>query len=82
MNTMELEQSAGMKVKISESNERKMTHYIDYLNQPYYENMRNTMLGQILARERMLTNTKDESERNVLEKEILVSKLILDLLEY
>jgi hypothetical protein len=44
--------------------------------------MRNTMLGQILARERMLTNTKDKFERNVLEKEILVSKLILDLLEY
>jgi hypothetical protein len=82
MNTMELEQLAGMKVKISESNEREMAYYIDYLNQPYYKNMRNTMLGQILARERMLTNTKDESERNVLEKEILVSKLILDLLEY
>jgi hypothetical protein len=30
----------------------------------------------------MLTNTKDRFERNVLEKEILVSKLILDLLEY
>jgi len=82
MNTMELEQLAGMKVKISESNEREMAYYIDYLNQPYYKNMRNTMLGQILARERMLTNTKDEFERNVLEKEILVSKLILDLLEY
>ena len=82
MNTMELEQLAGMKVKTSKINEREMAYYIDYLNQPYYKNMRNTMLGQILARERMLTNTKDESERNVLEKEILVSKLILDLLEY
>ena len=82
MNTMELEQSAGMKVKISESNERKMAYYIDYLNDPYYKNMRNTMLGQILARERMLTNTKDEFERNVLEKETLVMKLILDLLDY
>lgn len=82
MNTMELEQLAGMKVKTNESNEREMAHYIDYLNQPFYKNMRNTMLGQILARERMLTNTKDQLERNVLEKEILVSKLILDLLEY
>jgi hypothetical protein len=82
MNTMELEQLAGMKVKTSESNEREMAYYIDYLNQPFYKNMRNTMLGQILARERMLINTKDEFERNVLEKEILVSKLILDLLEY
>ena len=79
---MELEQLAGMKVKTSESNEREMAYYIDYLNQPYYKNMRNTMLGQILARERMLTNIKDKFERNVLEKEILVSKLILDLLEY
>ncbi len=82
MNTMELEQLAGMKVKTSESNEREMAYYIDYLNQPYYKNMRNTMLGQILARERMLTNTKDEFERNVLEKETLVMKLILDLLDY
>jgi len=82
MNTMELEQSAGMKVKISESNERETAYYIDYLNQPFYKNMRNTMLGQILARERMLTNTKDEFERNVLEKETLVMKLILDLLDY
>ena len=82
MNTMELEQLAGMKVKTSESNEREMAYYIDYLNQPFYKNMRNTMLGQILARERMLTNTKDKFERDVLEKEILVSKLILDLLEY
>jgi len=82
MNTMELEQLAGMKVKTSESNEREMAYYIDYLNQPFYKNMRNTMLGQILALERMLINTKDEFERNVLEKEILVSKLILDLLEY
>lgn len=82
MNTMELEQLAGMKVKTSESNEREMAYYIDYLNQPFYKNMRNTMLGQILARERMLINTKDKFERNVLEKEILVSKLILDLLEY
>lgn len=82
MNTIELEQLAGKKVKTSESNEREMAYYIDYLNQPYYKNMRNTMLGQILARERMLTNTKDEFERNVLEKETLVLKLILDLLEY
>jgi hypothetical protein len=82
MNTTELEQLAGMKVKTSESNEREMAYYIEYLNQGYYKNMRNTMLGQILARERMLTNTKDKFERNVLEKEILVSKLILDLLEY
>ncbi len=82
MNTMELEQLAGMKVKTSESNEREMAYYIDYLTQPYYKNMRNTMLGQILARERMPTNTIDEFERNVLEKETLVMKLILDLLEY
>jgi hypothetical protein len=82
MNTMELEQLAGMKVRTSESHEREMAYYIDYLNQPFYKNMRNTMLGQILARERMLINTKDKFERNVLEKEILVSKLILDLLEY
>ena len=82
MNTMESEQLAGKKVKISKSDEREMAYYIDYLTQPYYKNMRNTMLGQILARERMPTNTIDKFERNVLEKETLVMKLILDLLEY
>jgi hypothetical protein len=82
MNTMELEQLAGMRMKISESKEREMAYSIDYLNQPFYKNMRNTLLGQILTRERMLLNTKDRSESNVLEKETLVLKLILDLLEY
>jgi len=79
---MELEQLAGMRIKISESKEREMAYSIDYLNQPFYKNMRNTLLGQILTRERMLLNTKDRFESNVLEKETLVLKLILDLLEY
>jgi hypothetical protein len=82
MNTMELEQLAGMRMKISESKEREMAYSIDYLNQPFYKNMRNILLGQILTRERMLLNTKDRFESNVLEKETLVLKLILDLLEY
>ena len=82
MNTMELEQLAGMKVKIIDSEERQMEYSNEYLNQPSYKNMRNTLLGQILARERMLLNTKDRFEINVLEKETLVLKLILDLLEY
>jgi hypothetical protein len=82
MNTMELEQLAGMRMKISESKEREMAYSIDYLNQPFYKNMRNILLGQILTRERMLLNTKDKFESNVLEKETLVLKLILDLLEY
>lgn len=82
MNTMELEQLAGMRMKISESKEREMAYSIDYLNQPFYKNMRNTLLGQISTRERMLLNTKDRFESNVLEKETLVLKLILDLLEY
>lgn len=79
---MELEQLAGMKVKTSDCEERQMTYSIGYLNQASYKNMRNTILGQILARERMLINIKDKFERNVLEKETLVLKLILDLLEY
>ena len=78
---MELEQLAGMKMKTSNSEERQMA-YSNYLNQPSYNNMRNTILGQILARERMLVNTKNQFERNVLVKETLVLKLILDLLEY
>jgi hypothetical protein len=82
MNTMELEQLAGMRMKISESKEREMAYSIDYLNQPFYKNMRNILLGQILTRERMLLNTKDRFESNVLEKQTLVLKLILDLLEY
>jgi len=79
---MELEQLAGMRMKISESKEREMAYSIEYLNQPSYKNMRNTLLGQILARERMLLNTKNGFERKILEKETLVLKLILDLLEY
>jgi hypothetical protein len=82
MNAPELEQLTGIKVKPVESKEREKAYCIECLNQSFYKDLRDTMLAQIVACERLLIETNNKHERNVIEKETLILKLILDLLEY
>ncbi len=82
MNAAELEQLTGMKVNTVESKEREKAYCIEYLNLPFYKDLRHTILAQKLACERLLTETDDIHERNVIGKETLILNLILDLLEY
>ena len=55
---------------------------IEYLSQPIYNNMRDMIMRQISSCERLLINTKLMDERNVIQRETLILKLILELLEY
>jgi hypothetical protein len=55
---------------------------IEYLNQPFYRNLKDMVKVQISSCERLLINTKSIEKRNVIQREILILKLVLELLEY
>ena len=65
-----------------ESRVEQSAYCIEYLNQPFYKNMREMIMAQISSCERLLINTKRIDERNVIQRETLILKLILELLEY
>ncbi|MGC2309098.1 MAG: hypothetical protein WA461_11900 [Nitrososphaeraceae archaeon] len=65
-----------------ESRVEQSAYRIEYLNQPFYKNMRDMIMTQISSCERLLINTKQIDERNVIQRETLILKLILELLEY
>ena len=84
MNIHELEQVSEKKVKANESNNnsKEPVYCIEYLNQPPFKNLKDSILAQIKSCEQLLKNTKVTSERNVIEREILNLVLILELLDY
>lgn len=55
---------------------------IEYLDQPFYRDLKDMVKKQISSCERLLINTKDIDERNVIQRETLILKLVLELLEY
>jgi hypothetical protein len=55
---------------------------IEYLNQPFYGNLKDMVKIQIGSCERLFINTKNIDERNVIQRETLMLKLVLELLEY
>jgi hypothetical protein len=65
-----------------ESRVEQSTYCIEYLNQPFYNNLKDMIMTQISSCERLLINTKGIDERNVIQRETLILKLILELLEY
>ena len=84
MNIPELEQINEKKVRANKSNNnsKEPVYYIEYLNQPPFKNLKDSILAQIKSCEQLLKNTKVTSERNAIEREILILVLILELLEY
>ena len=82
MNLPELEQISEKKEKDMESNKKESSYCIEYLNQPPFKSLRDSILAQIKSCEQLLKNTKVTSERNAIEREILILVLILELLEY
>ena len=82
MNISELEQIRAIRVKASEINEKEPVYCIEYLNQPPFESLNDSIISQIKSCEQLLKNTKVTSERNVIEREILNLVLILELLKY
>ena len=65
-----------------ESRVEQSAYCIEYLNQPFYKNMRDMIMTQISSCKRLLINTRRIDERNVIQRETLILKLILELLEY
>lgn len=55
---------------------------IEYLNQPFYGSLKDMVKIQIGSCERLLISTKSIDERNVIQRETLILKLVLELLEY
>jgi hypothetical protein len=82
MNLPELEQISEKKVKAIESNKKEPGYCIEYLNQPPFKSLKDSIIAQIKSCEQLLKNTKVPSERNAIEREILILVLILELLEY
>ena len=84
MKTFELEKMSLLKSNPSEiENKVEQSAYcVEYLNQPFYRNLKEMVKVQISSCERLLVNTKGINERNVIQKETLMLKLVLELLEY
>lgn len=85
MNSSELEKISliesipkVMEIKASEH----PIYCIEYLNQPFYGNLKDMVKIQIGSCERLLINTKSIDERNVIQRETSMLKLVLELLEY
>jgi hypothetical protein len=85
MKNSELEKISLLK-SIPKATESKTAEHpvycIEYLNQPFYRNLKDMVKIQISLCERLLINTKGIDERNVIERETLILKLVLELLEY
>ena len=82
MNISELEHRRAKRLEASDSNEKETVYCIEYLNQPFYKNLRDSIMAQIGSCKRLLINTNGTDERNAIEREMLILKLIVDLLEY
>ena len=84
MKVSELEKISVMKAipREWESRVEQSAYCIEYLNQPFYNNLKDMLMTQISSCEQLLINTKRIDERNVIQRETLILKLILELLEY
>lgn len=84
MKSSELEKMSLLK-SIPSNMENKVeqdVYCIEYLNQPFYRDLKDMVKLQISSCERLLVDTKDIDERNVIQKETLILNLVLELLEY
>ena len=82
MNLTEVEQITGMKLSSSGVKSRQSAYFIEYLNQPFYNDLRGMIEVQIGSCEQLLATTKSIVQRNVIEREAMILKLVLELLEY
>lgn len=84
MKTSELEKMSLLKSipREMESKSEESPYCIEYLDQPFYRDLKDMVKKQINSCERLLINTKDIDERNVIQRETLILKLVLELLEY
>ncbi|HEX5573288.1 MAG TPA: hypothetical protein VFX26_02045 [Nitrososphaeraceae archaeon] len=82
MNVPKLEQIRAKTVRAIDSNDKGTVCSIEYLNQPFFNNLRDSIIAQIELCEQLFIKTTGTYERNAIERETLILKLILDLLDY
>ncbi|HZA68647.1 MAG TPA: hypothetical protein VE548_03035 [Nitrososphaeraceae archaeon] len=84
MKTSEFEKMSLLKSipRVMETKAEQPAYSIEYLDQPFYGDLKDMVKKQISSCERLLINTKDIDERNVIQRETLILKLVLELLEY
>ena len=84
MKTFELKKISLLKSipREMESKAEEPAYCIEYLDQPFYRDLKDMVGKQISSCERLLINTKDIDKRNVIQRETLILKLVLELLEY
>ena len=82
MNLTEVEQITGMKLSSSGVKSRQSAYFIEYSNQPFYNDLRDMIEVQIGSCEQLLATTKSIVQRNIIEREAMILKLVLELLEY
>ena len=82
MNVPELEQIRAKTIRTIDSNDKGDVCSIEYLNQPFFNNLRDSIIAQIDLCEQLFMETTGTHERNAIERETLILKLILDLLDY
>lgn len=82
MNLTEVEQITGMKLSSSGAKSRQSAYFIEYLNQSFYNDLRDKIEVQIGSCEQPLATTKSIVQRNVIEREAMILKLVLELVEY
>ena len=82
MKTSELEKMSLLKSipREMESKAEEPAYCIEYLEQPFYRDLKGMVGKQISSCERLLINTKDIDKRNVIQMETLILKLVLELL--
>jgi hypothetical protein len=76
-----VEQITGMKLSSTGVKSRQSAYFIEYLNQPFYNDL-GMIEVQIGSCEQLLATTKSIVQRNVIEREAMILKLVLELLEY
>lgn len=82
MSLMDLDSNIQIDAKLCGSlNRRRIAYSIADLHQSLYINKKDIILGQIRACEILYKYAIDSLDRNVLRKEILDLKLMLDLIE-
>jgi hypothetical protein len=82
LNLTEVEQITGMKLSSSGVKSRQSAYFIEYLNQPFYNDLSDMIEVQIGSCEQLLATTKSIVQSNVIEREAMILKLVLELLEY
>ncbi len=70
-----MEQIREMKLMSSDVKSRQSAYFIEYLNQPFCNDLRDMIEVQIGSCEQLLAKTKSIDQRNVIEREAMIFEI-------